>query len=196
MGEFIRVQFIGDFFRNKISDRLAQILNTAASNIDVNKLFTDKPTEFMNLLKTFNINFDELNSKLAAYKETAGKSATDFVTGNIADPCSKAVAYVIAFIAIIIVSLLLLKLIIWFCDLIVKLPVLHAADTLLGMITGVLIGLIGVYVFCILVNAIMPYIIGIDNPFFAAFNEDKTLIFKIFSQNNPIERMISVVHTS
>jgi len=169
------------------------MLNTASGEIDLSKLFTDQPQEFLDLLASFNINIAELEAKFIEFTQTQSENALEFVSEYIVDSCSYAISYVISFLVILLVSSIALKILIWLCDLIFKLPILSTADTLLGVITGGALGLIFVYVFCMLSEYVMPYLVNIDNPFFKGVSADKTLIYKVFSQNNLLQNFVSAL---
>jgi len=183
LGDYFNENFVLGFMKEKVTDKLASILQSA-EGINLGKLFEDKPKDFLEIFRQYNVNVDDIEAKFKSFAGNAEKETVDFVSENIVANFSKIISYVGAFILILIAATIALKLLIWLCDIIFKLPVLSTADTVLGMVTGAILGLLFVYVFCMLIQYLMPYMQGSDNPFIAAVDPDKTLLYKMFAFNN------------
>ncbi len=191
--EFLQINFFNGFFKDNVASKLEEMLNTASGQIDLERLFADKPQEFTDLLNRFNIDISELEQKFSDFVSNSASDTMDFISGNIVESCAYAVSYVLSFVLILIAANLILRILIWICDIIFKLPVISTADTLLGVITGGALGLLFVYVFCMLGEYLMPYLVNIDNPFFEGVSKESTLIYKFFASGNPLYSFVSVL---
>lgn len=193
VAEFLQTNFFNGFLKDNVASKLEEMLNTASGQINLERLFADKPQEFTDLLNRFNIDIAELEQKFSDFVSGSASDSMDFISENIVESCAYAISYVLSFVLILIGANFVLKLLIWLCDLIFKLPIISTADTLLGVITGGILGLFFVYVFCMLGEYVMPYLVNIDNPFFEGVSKDSTLIYKFFSSGNPLYGFVSAL---
>ena len=193
VAEFLQENFFKGFLQDQVASKLEEMLNTASGQINLERLFADKPEEFTELLKRFNIDVAELEQKFTDFVSGGASESMDFIAESIVESCAYAISYVLSFVVILIAANIALKLLIWLCDIIFKLPVISAVDTLLGIGIGAALGLFFVYVFCMLGEYLMPYLVNIDNPFFEGVSRDSTLLYKMFASGNPLYALVAAL---
>ena len=139
-------------------------MNGGTEVIPPEKIFEDEPDALSELAQRFGLDVDEIKE----YYETAVKSVADsFDIGGIADKLSgfvvestvDTISNVLGFLAVLLVSIIVINILLWLLNLLFKLPVLKFANRLAGGLLGIVKSVI---IIVIVVNAVL-YIAGAVN---------------------------------
>jgi hypothetical protein len=77
-----------------------------------------------------------------------------------------------------------LKIAAYILDKVCKLPILKTANKLLGVLMGVVLALVRIYLFVILMKILIPNGDALGIEMLSDINPDKTLLFKLFYDFN------------
>ena len=193
LSAYISESYLAQSIQDGILKRFASILAKPVESMDINVLLKDKPSEFVQILKDFGFSPEDVSSMVAKKGEEAGAAVNEYVAQNVAAPVVDALSGAIAFAAIFLGALIVLRLITFIVDKIVRLPVLNTINRVFGLILGIISGALLCYIFVVIVVIAMPYIqtsplgTGTDSQKII----DGTLIFKQLYENNPFGFIIS-----
>ena len=182
--------FIADWLSSAAEGALTEQLAQMGSDFEA--LFEKMPEGFRTLLDRFGVGQGEMEQQ---YTQLAGAQKTDgLIAEELADymtaGAAKAVSYVLAFLLLYIVSYILVKVLIKLVDPIFKLPLLHTANALLGAVLGALIAVVFLWVTGLLIENVVPYLVGEDSVFMNNFSGDNTLLYRFFANINPLGSLL------
>lgn len=140
--------------------------------------------EFLNILDKVGIEKDQLQTEFNEWKTDAGVDLKEKLIDFIAEPVVNAIVTVAAIVLLFFGSMILLKIVAYVLDKICKLPVLKTANKLLGLLLGILLALVRIYLFCIIVKLLLPYGQALDIEVLTKINPGNTLLFKLFYDIN------------
>lgn len=145
-----------------------------------------KISEFTTMLEKIGLSQEDLNDKFKEWKadSVTQTSLKEKLVDYIADPVVDAIITVAAIILIFFGSIILLKITAYVLDKVCKLPILRTANKLLGVLMGVVLALVRIYLFVILVKLLIPNGNALGIEMLADINPDKTLLFKLFYDFN------------
>lgn len=173
---------VADKARASLSDTLAGFVSSDSESYDP-KLLEDN-SAFMNMISVFGIDTDEIQEKWQDWRtENTEKLRVD-LEEYVSKPVVHAVATVVAFLALFLGSLLILKLALFLLDRFFRLPVLRQANTFLGVLLGVILAAVRVYLFVALVNLLLPYGTQLGWKFFSQLDAGSTILFSWFCEHN------------
>ena len=168
--------------RASLSDTLAGFVSSESESYDP-KLLEDN-SAFMNMISVFGIDTEEIRGKWQEWRtENTEKLRVD-LEEYVSKPVVHAVATVVAFLALFLGSLLILKLALFLLDRFFRLPVLRQANTFLGVLLGVILAAVRVYLFVALVNLLLPYGTQLGWTFFSQLDAGSTILFSWFCEHN------------
>ena len=163
---------VADKARASLSDTLAGFVSSDSESYDP-KLLEDN-SAFMNMISVFGIDTEEIREKWQEWRtENTEKLRVD-LEEYVSKPVVHAVATVVAFLALFLGSLLILKLALFLLDRFFRLPVLRQANTFLGVLLGVILAAVRVYLFVALVNLLLPYGTQLGWTFFSQLDAGTT----------------------
>ena len=185
-GEFIK----GTAVYGKMSLRVVEIVDgyldggaqSAQAQLD----------EFMNsdLSGTLTrLGFD-IESAADTYVEKLDEAGNGFAV-YITDKVLSFLATALGALAVFLLSLILIKLLGFILECIVKLPVLKTVNRVGGGIAGAVSGIITVYIFCMALEIILPYIP--DNPVIYMGMAENTFIYRYFASFNPATLILAAI---
>ena len=173
---------VADKARASLSDTLAGFVSSDSESYDP-KLLEDN-SAFMNMISVFGIDTEEIREKWQEWRtENTEKLRVD-LEEYVSKPVVHAVATVVAFLALFLGSLLILKLALFLLDRFFRLPVLRQANTFLGVLLGVILAAVRVYLFVALVNLLLPYGTQLGWTFFSQLDAGSTILFSWFCEHN------------
>jgi len=190
LGTYIDTSFIRPMLVDSVLSKLANILNGTIETLDISRLFQDKPSEFVNLLKSLNIDVNEAGECFEDLKQSGVESVNGAFAEQVVSPISNAISCVIAFILILVICLIIVKLLKVLSDVIFKLPVLKQSNKIFGLLIGLLIGIFFSFVVASLIMWLLPYIQESRNQFVQSFEPGKTTLFKLFTEFDLIQSII------
>ena len=145
-------------------------------------MFTDMPDAFKQILDRYNVDDSQLSESIPPSSE-APESAVDSLASAIAEPVAYAISSVSAFLLIFIASVAVLKLLTWLLDLLFQLPVLKTANTMLGLLVGVVIALFWAWILCPLSIVFIRAMASISPDLFNESVIEHSVILSFFEDN-------------
>ncbi len=145
LADFFKNAFLSDAITSPVKSRLDVMLTETAGKFNIEKLFADKPREFLDILNRFGVRIedfaDSYGTNSQASEEYVTRLAED-ITASVVDT----VAYILAFVALFVGALIVLSIVIFILSAVVKLPVIRGVDKLLGTVFGLASGLVLAFV--------------------------------------------------
>lgn len=143
--------------KSVVSSARNSITKLTSDSVDIDMLADERPAAFIKVLDRFGADIEDIRSFVAANGYTDDEKIdkiAEYIASPIAKALSRAIAFIILFIGIWILLLIVGRIV---CMLF-KLPVLRAADKLLGCVFGALSGLIVAWGLSIVLCNLMPHI--------------------------------------
>jgi uncharacterized membrane protein required for colicin V production len=173
--------------RTRVETEINGIIDTNGIK-DVEELISkdSKIGEFANILEKVGLNKEDLNVKFDEWKaeSSAQTSLREKLVDYIADPVVDAIITAASIVLIFFGSIILLKITAYILDKVCKLPILKTANKLLGVLMGVVLALVRIYLFVILMKILIPNGDALGIEMLSDINPDKTLLFKLFYDFN------------
>ncbi len=167
--------------------------NPATDLFDLGDLASEIPPPLVNVLDRYNVDLNSFLDKIRGLMGVSEETVYGFAE-EIAAPTANVISAVIAFVALFLAANIALKLLTGIIDLIFRLPVLKAANTVLGVIFGVLEAALVVCALAVALNTLVETMGSIDPEMFGADVVEKTLIsrhiddIRIFSRIGDVLR--------
>jgi uncharacterized membrane protein required for colicin V production len=170
----VEIEINGIITRNGIKDVEELVGKDAKSN------------EFTDILDKIGIEKEDLNAKINEWKADNGvqTSLKERLIDYIADPVVDTIITVAAIVLIFFGSIILLKITAYILDKVCKLPILRTANKLLGVLMGIVLALVRIYLFVIIIKLMVPNGNALGIGILTDINPDKTLLFKLFYDFN------------
>lgn len=166
-----------------ISDTLKSLSRKDTDSYDLARLFTDMPDSFQQILDRYGADASDLKETVTPAPDAAAEDVSD-LSELIADPVVSAISGVLAFLALFVVTVIVLKLLTWILDLIFQLPVLKTANTLLGLVVGVVNALVWAWVLSALSVIFIRAMSSISPEYFSETLIENTIILRFFADDN------------
>lgn len=168
--------------RESISDTLAGFVSSDSENYDPTLL--ENNSSFSAMISVFGIDKDELREKWEDWRHENTEKLRADLEEYISEPVVNTVVAVIAFLILFIGITLILKLAVFLLDRFFRLPVLKQTNTFLGVLLGVILAIIRVYLFVAVINVLLPYGQQLGWQFFSQIHAEETLLFGWFCNHN------------
>lgn len=152
-------------------------LNPKTELFDLDKLAADVPAPLVNMLDRYNVDLNEFLDKIRGLVDCPEETVYGFAE-EIATPVSSVISAALAFIIILLGASIVLKLITELLDYIFMLPALKSANTVLGVIFGVIEGAAVACVLAMALSNLVQIMGSIDPNLFGADVLENTLICK------------------
>lgn len=181
VSEFLYENFI-------LSSITAGILGTIGSlagsgdSAGIVKMLEDMPEALSNIFTRYNVSDSTASSMLEGAKN--GTETVDSISETIASPIASTISNVIAFAACFIVSIIVLKILICIIDNFFKLPVLKSANKAAGVLLGVALVIVVIFVYSESASRLVIALGAVSPDLFGKQAIDGTLIVKFFSEHN------------
>ncbi len=173
---------------DSIGDTIKSLSRNDEGTFNLEKMFQDMPDAFQQIIDRYNADEGTL-SQTAPVHPQAEESAVDTLSEMIAAPVVNVISDVLAFLLIFIASVIVLKLLTWILDLIFQLPVLKTANTFLGLLVGVVIALVWAWVLSSLSVPFIHAMTSISPDLFSESVIENSVILKFFA-NNTVDDVI------
>ena len=138
------------------------------------------PDAFRQIIDRYDADEERLTDALPDEPE-AEEEDVHLLSELIAEPVARAISGVLAFLALFVGSVIVLKLLTWILDLIFQLPVLKTANSMLGFLFGVLSALLWAWVLSSLSVTLAKAMFSISPELFPEDLVEKTILVKLFS---------------
>ena len=186
------------FFLGKVSGALDATVRSAAESeagVDVGRFVTEIPGSLEGTLEKYNVSDEALKEFVSRDLSSTGEDAVRSVSEFIARPTSRLLSNAVAFILIFVASLIVLRLVSKLILIICKAPVIEKADKTAGVILGILNALLVLFVLS-LAAAVAVRALGTYMPKQFEGAVDHSIILKFFSKFNPISVIRNVLESN
>ncbi len=172
VGDLINTKFIYNGVYNWVWSKVSTIIDSTTGGIDLEGMIESLPF----LVKQF-VDPAALQEKYGQVMGNLEVTAQEF-SASVATPVSGIISNLLAYVAVFLVSMLLLLVLGFLLDLLTKLPIVHGVNCFLGFLLGVL----AAFVLLSLLTYVISLVVGI---FVSSEALDviinNTLLFKLFS---------------
>ncbi len=175
---------VSEFVCNKfvITPMAKSVVNTITSgneNADISAVVSSSPDFLDDILKTFNINMDELKTITENNKNAPAADKNLLIGKEIVRPAAKSASYTGTFIVLFVLCLIAVRIVSKLAKFINKIPLIGSFNKGGGALLGLVAGIIAVFVFANIAKAV-SYTKAASNEDFI-FNEaniQNTVVFK------------------
>ena len=126
----------------------------------------------------------ELEEKWNDWRTENTETLKNELVGYVSEPVLRAVATFTAFVLLYLGSVLVLRLAAYLLDKLTDLPILRQANKLLGLVAGVVLALLRVWLFCAVVQLLLPCADTLGLGIVSHIDPANTFLFKFFYENN------------
>lgn len=187
------------FYHNVIGG-LEQVLNDAfarasggLSGDPISAALSGENAELAALFEKFGTNLSDVTAEYARLSEHASEEASALLMRSIAEPVCSAILTALSFAVIFIAALLILKLLMHLLDFVAKAPVLKSVNRVGGLAAGILIALLQIFIFIMLLDALVPLLSGADAGFTRETLRSETVLYGFFASFNPLVFILAAV---
>ena len=187
LSDFMYSSWIKPNFADKAA---VQIQNLLPPNGDVNNLVQDKPDGFMKMLEGYGM--PDIQKIISDAASKTGDELTKYVAEHIVEPVAKGISDFLAFVIVLAISLILLKIATMLLNKAFKLPGLNIINRTGGIILGLLYGIVLSYIFVLLAYYVLPYLAA--NTAISSVDAvvGDTIFFKWFYSHSPINYIMNL----
>ena len=183
-----------NFVLGKVSEGIDATVRSAATGsagADVSTFLTSIPETLAGVLTRYNVGDEALRNYISSLSDT-GEEAVKKVSDFIARPTSQLISNALSFIAIFVVSLIVLRLLSKLIILIFKAPVLKTADRAAGVVFGLINALFVVWVLSLAIS-VGAGALGSYMPKWFGETVEHSFVLKFLSSYNPISVIKNVL---
>jgi len=180
----------------KLANKIQSAVSSSIDDIEVSddtEFDYDKvkdTEEFNSILDIIDVGKEEVEKHWEEWKnepvETAKNKLEEFMSKSLKEKVASFTAFVILFFGTIII----LKIVVFIIDKIFVLPVLKQANTVLGIVLGIVLAVVRVGIFIFAVSKILPYFRINGTPLVSKMDVDSTILFKWFASLPIISKFI------
>ncbi len=175
-----------------ITETLQSLSQSGENTYDLTRLFDDMPDSFKQILERYGVDASELEDT-ANPKAEADDSDVGDLASLIAGPVARAISGVLAFLALFVATVIILKILTWILDLLFQLPVLKTANTLLGLLIGIVSAVVWAWVLSSLSVIFISAMSSVSPETFGPSLIDNTVILKFFADDGFANILRSVI---
>lgn len=170
--------------RESMNARLAEMVSSEADSYDPNEV--KESPKFVELLHVLGVKTDSFERTWAQWRAERTDELREKLVNFVSEPLMDMIASVLSFIILFFGTMIAVRLLGFILDKIFVLPVLKQANTLLGILLGVLLAIVYVCAFVFIVNHTLPYLQARGSGFFMSIDPEKSFVFKWFSHHDII----------
>lgn len=190
LSDYMYSSWIKPNFADKAAAQLEKLLPSNVGGVD--KLVRDQPGDFLKMLEGYGFKIPDIETMIGNAAAKTGEELNKFVADNIVEPVAKSISYFLAFVAILAVSLILLKIATLLINRAFKLPGLNIFNRTGGIILGLLYGIIVSYIFVFIAGYVLPYLAANGVISSAGGVVGDTIFFKWFDSYSPVNYIMSL----
>ena len=156
VGEYFTLDVITENIESVIHDVLVSVVGDTAESVTVSDLFSEIPESFESLLERTGANVDKLVESIGEMTIVSEETLGD-IARRLAEPVGEWLAVALGCVTVFVAALIVLHIVKWLIQLIIKLPVLKQANYVLGFLVGIISAFIWSWVICTAVSLIIEY---------------------------------------
>ena len=173
---------LGEYLENAVSGIFSQ--NTAVSESAASS------EKLSALQKYLGIDPEAIAHEYSKLMEQKAENATESIKDYILAPFTDGITTAISFVLIFVASLLALYIVMKILDLIAGAPVINGINRTLGGISGIVVGIIQIFVITIILDALLP--LAGAGGILAAQELQNSRLYSILLSVNPVALLIAV----
>ena len=170
--------------RESMNARLAEIVSSDTEEYDPEEV--KESPKFAEILSVLGIKTEAFDRAWAQWRAEKTEEVRDKLVNYVSEPLIDMIASALAFIILFFGTMIAVRLLGFVLDKIFVLPVLKQANTLLGIVLGVLLAIVYVSAFVYIVCRLLPYLQARGSGFFMSIDPEKSFIFKWFAHHDII----------
>ena len=174
--------------REKMNVRLAEIVSSEADEYDPADV--KRSPKFVELLGVLGIRTETFDRVWDTWRAERTDEVREKLVNYVSEPLMDMLAQLLSFVILFFGTLIAVRVIGFVLDKIFVLPVLKQANTLLGLVLGVIMALVYACAFVYLVNLALPYLQARGFEQLARISADKTYVFKWFAEHDVIAALL------
>ncbi|MBO7162506.1 MAG: CvpA family protein [Clostridia bacterium] len=174
-------------WENKIYGSVITVLDNVSAQDGQEESDSADAGKITSLLSAVGVDIKDIQADIDEWKNTKNEEIKASIAGKAAPLLLKAAVTFASFLVIFLVVYIIATVAVFLLDKFTKLPVLKQANTLLGIIVGIVLAIAEACVFVSLVQLLLP--VNILGGIFAGFTPENTFLFKVFGSFN-IFRML------
>lgn len=186
VAQYIQTTPIYEGILESAKDRFSDFSVSEGEAPDIEKLVSDSPKSFEEIISDFGTTIDDIKNKYEQLKADGAENMSQSLMEYIVTPTVNSLTYVVAFILIFIAAKFVLWIVRLLLDGLFKLPFLSGVNKFSGLVAGAILGVLGVFIFCTVASFALPYLEGIGLSLSDGMVE-RTLFYKHFVNVNPLE---------
>lgn len=178
----------GKNWQDKIHSSVITVLDNISENEQEEVAEEEESTgKLTSLLSSLGVDVRDIQNDIEEWKETKSDGIKESIASKVSPVLLKTAVTFGSFIVIFLAVYILATVAVFLLDKFTKLPVLKQANTLLGIVAGIVLAIAEACVFVSLVQLLLP--VNALGGIFAGFSPESTYLFKIFGSFN-IFRML------
>lgn len=178
----------GKNWQDKIHSSVISVLDNISANEQEEVAEEEESTgKLTSLLSSLGVDIRDIQNDIEEWKETKSDGIKESIASKVSPMLLKTAVTFGSFIVIFLAVYILATVAVFLLDKFTKLPVLKQANTLLGIVAGIVLAIAEACVFVSLVQLLLP--VNALGGIFADFSPESTYLFKIFGSFN-IFRML------
>lgn len=183
----IRDRLIMGPVAEKISSAVSSVIMGLGVEENVDSIENIIPSTFSDIASTAGIDMEsQVYAPIKDAISNGGEDIAQAISSALVQPVAQAVSSILAFIAIFIVALIGLTFAIWLLDKLCKLPLLHAANKILGLVFGVVYAVFDAWIIARGIVFIISIIASYKPEWIGSFNIEQTYLLRFFYNVNPL----------
>ena len=178
----------GKNWQDKIHSSVITVLDNISANEQEEVAEEEESTgKLTSLLSSLGVDIRDIQNDIEEWKETKSDGIKESIASKVSPVLLKTAVTFGSFIVIFLAVYILATVAVFLLDKFTKLPVLKQANTLLGIVAGIVLAIAEACVFVSLVQLLLP--VNALGGIFAGFSPESTYLFKFFGSFN-IFRML------
>ena len=186
-GEFIKTTSVYDDLSQKVTSSISEYFDKVAEEqLERIELRSEEMSEsgMVKNLERLGLETDSFYDRFEDAIKEGTENAKEKFAQNAAAKVMECLANALGVLATFVISLIALKILGFLVDRLFRLPLLNGLNRLGGLIVGLALGIFSVYILCMIVEILLPYIP--KNPVVYAGMEKDTILYNFFVNLNPV----------
>ncbi len=168
-------------FLPKLTEMIEGSILSGGTGMTLTELFNSKPQFFVDILNRYST----VPDVESYYNSGAELSVTD-ISSFMASPLARTISNILGFALIFIVLILILGVLTILLDKVCKLPVLKTANTLLGIASGAVLGLLFAWLIAAVIGGALPHLSAAYPEAFDPMTLENSIVLKWLYNFNPL----------
>ncbi len=181
---FYRTKIIEKIVTDKVAVRINILSQRTSEGINLEKLFSDMPDEFNDIIDRYGATLDSLAERFGSLT-AATEDKVNEMANQITSSVTHTISDILGFATLFIAGMVIFSIAISIIGVVMKLPVISGIDRGLGFLFGVITGLLLVWVYCNLAKSGLELLYAVNPGIVSESVIDNTYIVKYISDNYP-----------